>query len=39
LIREDEITLYLERGFPLRMIGEQTRQSNLIAASEITVRT
>jgi hypothetical protein len=38
-IQEDEIIPYLAKGFPLRMIGEQTGQSNLIAASEITIRT
>ncbi|MBL0404436.1 hypothetical protein JKG68_10695 [Microvirga aerilata] len=37
-IREDEIVPYLQRGFPLRMIGERTGQRNLIAAADITVR-
>lgn len=38
-IREEEIVDYLRKGFGLRMKGERSGQSNLIPASNITVRT
>jgi hypothetical protein len=36
-IRAEEIASYLARGFLLRMHGEETKQVNLISASEITL--
>ena len=38
LVREDEILDYLRRGFDLRIKGETTGQSNLIAAKNIVIR-
>lgn len=37
-ISYEEIVDYLRKGFYLRMRGERTGQSNLIAASKITIR-
>ena len=38
-VQDDEVAVYLERGFLLRMRGERSKQVNLIAASEIVQET